>query len=129
MADFMIARGLVVAQLQPVERAGASQGAALVVQAIPAQWVLFAGRHRQEWVQSQGVVIVEILITQRQGVQALGQQLLDGVVHKHLLAQVVKTVGQSARKPQALIDLAQEQDATITAEMAAGKVGLHLAGS
>jgi len=77
-------------------------------------------------VQPQGVVIVEILVTQRQGVQALGQQLLDGVVHQHLLARIVKQWPKRA-KAKALIDLAQEQDAAITAEMAAGKVGLHLA--
>lgn len=76
---------------------------------------------------SQPVVIIEVLVAQSQPVEPLGQQLRQRVIYKTLIARVGKATGQRARQPEALIDLAQEQDAAVTGEGASGKIGHDLA--
>ena len=90
---------------------------------IPPERIAFIAGGGQERVQPKGVVIVEVFITQGQPIEPLGQQLREGVIDKALIASIGKTTGQGAGETQAMIDLAQEQDAAVAGEKTAGKIG------
>ena len=72
-------------------------------------------------------VVVDILVAQRLGVKALGDELLQGVLDKDRIAPVAKASGQPPRQPEGPIGLAQEQHAAVAGECAAGKIGHDLA--
>ena len=68
--------------------------------------VLLSG-HGQQRVTAQEVVVVEVLITQRQAVNPLGDQFLDRMLDEQWVAVITKAGGQLAAEAQALVDLAQ----------------------
>ena len=68
-------------------------------------------------------MIAEILATQGQAVEALGEQLLRRVIDEDLRALVVEALGQRAGQAQVGVDLAQEQHSAIAGEGAAAKIG------
>ena len=121
----------VVGQLQTVERAGGRQRDAPVgrVDAIPSQRIRLVARGGQQGVQPQSLVIVEVFVTLRQSVDALGQHLLHGVVHPNWIAPVLKALRQGPGQPKTGIDLAEQQGAAIGGKEAAGKIGHDLAQS
>jgi hypothetical protein len=73
------------------------------------------------------VVIVEILVAQRQAAEPLAQQLGKRVIAVARVAPVREGLGQRARQAQAAIHLAQQQRASVTGEIAARKIGDDLA--
>jgi len=127
--DLMETSVFVIAQLQSVEGAGGGQSDAFILQTIPSQRIGFARRDRQERIQPQGGMIVEVFVTQSHGVQALGDQLWDGMINEKWMALIAEALGQGAGNPQAPVDLAEEQGAAVRTEVATGKVGLDAAGS
>jgi len=124
----MTARLLVVGQLQSVERGrGGQRHAAMLRQkTILPERIAFVAGGGQQRVQAETVVIVEVFITQRQPIEPLGQQLLERVIDKTLIAGIDKASRQRAGQTQAVINLAQEQDAAVAGERAAGKIGHDL---
>jgi hypothetical protein len=73
--------------------------------------------------------ITEIFIAQGQPVEALIEQLLDAMIDEPLVARIAEAGGQFTAQAQAAIDLAEQKRAAVGAQVAAGKVGLHLAGT
>ena len=67
-------------------------------------------------------MIIEILIAQRQRVNALGEQFPRAVIDEFRIAPVQKTARQRAGEAQALINLPEQERAAIAAELAAGKI-------
>ena len=127
----LVATGLFfIAQFQPVQRAGRSQRFALLVLApFLGQRIGLAGGHGQQRVTAQEVVVVEVLITQRQAVNPLGDQFLDRMLDEQWVAVITKAGGHLAAEAQALVDLAQEQRAAVTVKIAAAEVGDDAAGA
>jgi hypothetical protein len=99
------------------------------MQPIHAQRIALVASHRQQWVQTQPIVVVEVFVTQSQTVEPLAHQLLDGVICITQIAAIVEARCQRSRDSQRLIHLAQQQDSAITGERAAGKIGRHLSPS
>ena len=71
------------------------------------------------------LVIVEILVAQRQAIDALREQLRDRVIDKPSVPLVRKTARQRARQAQTGVDLLQQQRAAIAGQRAPGKIGHH----
>jgi len=120
----------VVEQLQTVERAGAASAmprSAGLTRSL--QRIRLVARGGQQGVQPQSLVIVEVFVTLRQSVDALGQHLLHGVVHPNWIAPVLKALRQGPGQPKTGIDLAEQQGAAIGGKEAAGKIGHDLAQS
>ena len=127
--QFVAAGVPVVGQLQPVEggRAGQRQPPMTGIETVPPQRIFFIAGGGQEGIAPQLVVIVEVFVTQGQPKNPLRQQLAHRVIHKHLLAVVAKTLGQVVGQAQLAVHLPQQQDPAIAGEVAAGKIGHHLA--
>ena len=89
--------------------------------------VLFARQQGQQRVRAQLIVIVEVLITQRQPVDALGDQLAHAVFNLRGLPIIAETVGELAHDAGALFELAQQHRAAVGADRAAIETGHHLA--
>src|SRR5512145_284692 len=109
MTQLVITSGFVVRQLQPVERRRGSQGDAFLMQPIQAQRLALLTSHRQERIQTQPIMVIKILVTQRQSVKPLPDQLLKGVIGITQIAAIVKTGCQRSGDSQALIKLSQQQ--------------------
>ena len=98
----------VIAQFQPVESGRTCQCLALILLcAIHAQRVALSSRHREERIEAQAVVIIEIFVSRRQAQQALREQFAHGVFGKAGVAAIAKTSSQGAGDAQTLVDLAQ----------------------
>ncbi len=89
--------------------------------------VLLAREQSQQRVRAQLIVIVEVLITQRQSVDALGDQLAHAVFDLRGLAVIAETVGEFPHDTGALFKLAQQHAAAVGADRAAIETGYHLA--
>ena len=89
--------------------------------------VLFAAEQGQQRVRAQLIVIVEVLIPQRQPVDALGDQLWHAVFDLRGLPIIVETVGEFPHDAGALFELAQQHRAAVGADRAAIETGHHLA--
>jgi hypothetical protein len=77
----------------------------------------------------QSRVVVEILVAQRLGVNALPQQLLHRMVDPARVAAIGKASRQRAGHAQAVIDLAQEQHPTVTRQRSRAETAFHFARS
>ena len=72
-------------------------------------------------------MIVEILVTGGQAQHALGQELAEGMLDKEGLAYVAKTGGQAAGLSRA-VELTQQEQTAVAAEVSAGEIGDDFAG-
>jgi len=120
-------RRLVVGQLQPVQcrRTRQCDATVLWVEPVPPQWIdLLAGR-RQERIAPQSLMIIEILVAQRQPVDALRQQLLRRVINETPVTPVRKTPSQCLGHTKARVDLPKQQHPAITRQRTTGKIGHH----
>ena len=122
VAQLVIAGGLGIAQLQTVQRAGRRQGLSLGLKAIQTQRIGLARSHRQKGIQPQRGMIIEILVTQGQGMKTLGNQLFQTVIHKPVVPPILEAAGQSTGDTQRSIDLTHEQRTGIAGEMATGEI-------
>jgi len=130
--DFLVAggaAGLGGRELEPVERAFAGPGLAAVALAAAffAFQVALARQHRQQRIGAQAVVIVEVLVTQRQAVDPLADQLAHGVLDRVGIAVVLKAGGELAQDAGFLLDFVQQQGAAIGADGSAVEAGDDLA--
>ena len=125
VSQFVAAGGFVVGELQPVERGGSRQGRAAEggVEAVLTERIELVARGGQERIAAQESVVIEILVTQGQAVKALGQKLGHRVIHEADVARVEEARGQRAGEPQPVIDLAEQEHAAVTGEVAGGKIG------
>ena len=107
--------GLSPGQLQSVQCALARQRLARV--ALPhtmlARDIGLAHQRRQQRVATQVVVIVEILIPQRQPVEPLSDQLLHRVLDQPRVAMIREAIRELLDDPNPLLHLAQQQAATV----------------
>ena len=112
------------AQFQAVQsrRARQRRAAMIAATALRAEHIRLARRRRQQRVAPQLRVIIEILVAQRQRVNALREQLPRAVIDELRIAPVQETARQSAGDAQALINLPEQERAAIAAEPAAGKI-------
>jgi hypothetical protein len=108
-------RGAVCLALQPAKGGAAGQRFAALHSRLPGQIV------------PQGVVVIEILVTQRQPVDALPQQIGHRVGDETRIAPVLENPGQRRGKPHSAIRLPQEHHPAITGDIAAGKTRLNFA--
>jgi hypothetical protein len=73
----------------------------------------------------QNVVVVEVLVTQRQPVDALAQQIGHRVGDEARIAPILENPGQRRGQPHSAIRLPQEHYPTIAGNIAAGKTRLN----
>lgn len=101
VADLVSARAsrIRARQLHPVQRALAGQRRVQIA---------LARQHAQQRIVTQRLVVVQILVSQRQTVDALGYHLGQRVLHPRRIAAVQKTTGEPAPQPEAVVHLAQQ---------------------
>lgn len=126
--QFVAATVAVAGQLQPVEGCRPRQGDAAVMRKKPirSQRIHLVAGRRQQRVQPQTLMIMEIFIAPRQPVDSLRHPLLDRVIDEALVPDILKTPGQRSGHPPLLIGRAQQEYAAVAGERAAGKIGDHL---
>ena len=92
-ADLLVAAGAVGRAFQPVQRTLAGQRLAVIalLLALAPFQVALAGQQRHQRIAAQLVVIVEILVAQRQRVDALGEQFADLVFDELGIAAVFRS--------------------------------------
>ena len=108
MADLVISRRLAAAQFQPVQRRFARQRR--TVRSLRLQ---LAGQHGQHRVAPQFVVVVEVLVAERNADDALHHHGLDLVFHQLGSARVGEAGGKPLGQPDRPVGLAQQQGAGI----------------
>ena len=75
------------------------------------------------------VVVVEVLVAERQGVDPRGDQVLDGVLDEVGVAVVGEAGGELTDDAGELLGLAEQRDAAVGGEVAAVEVGADVAGA
>src|SRR5271165_3449289 len=124
----MVTCFFIVSEFQPVEGRSAGQRLALVLGSTSSgQRILFTNHHGKERIESQKIMIIEILVASRQSQQTLSNEFAHGVFDQEWVAQIAKAPGQRAGNPQTLIDLTQQEHAAIAAEVSCGEVCEDLA--
>ena len=118
-------------QLQPVQRARPGQGMPPIPRPSPLQTgrVRLARRQRQQRIRPQPVVVVQILVPQRQPVHPLRHQLLHAVFDPPALAPVCETRRDPARQIQPKVRLPQQKGSAVARQMPGVESRHHLATS
>jgi hypothetical protein len=118
-------------QFEAVERALAGQCLAAIAGSFPglAGGIGPANDGSQEGVASEVVVVVEVLVAQGQGVDALGDELLEGVLDEPGIAMVGEAAGELADDAGDLFGLLEQQGAAIGGDGTAVEVGEDLTGA
>ena len=132
--DFLVAALRVGAdggQFEAVERALSGQGLAAVAAPLPGRsgGIVLADNGGEQWVATQVVVVVEILVPQCQAVDPLGDQLRDGMLDEVGVAMVGEAGGELMDDRREFFGLAEQQGAAVGGDVAAVEVGEHLAGA
>ena len=119
--------GIPWCQLQAVQRALARQGTALVLitASTPACRISHIAKQRQQRILAQGVVIIEVFITQRQTHHALLDQRLDMMFNLIRIPMILKTPGQTLQNMAALFNFPQQQSTTVRTDLATVKFTHH----
>lgn len=73
---------------------------------------------------AQRVMVVEVLVTQSQPIDALAQEVDLWVGNEQRITRIGEPAVQGGDQTQAPVGLAQEQDAGIAGDLAAGEAGL-----
>ena len=68
-------------------------------------------------------MIIDIFLTQGQGVETLSDPLFQSMIDRARIALIVEAFCQRARDTQAWVDLTQEQNSAVTGEVTAGEIG------
>ncbi|ESX23341.1 hypothetical protein X765_29085 [Mesorhizobium sp. LSHC440B00] len=109
VADLVIARRLRPAQLQPVERRLAGNGRAFLVTAR----LELAGQHRQHRIMAQLVMVVQVLVAERQREDALADKRLHLMLDRCRPAGIHETAGKAADQPDRPVRQPQQKRAGI----------------
>ena len=83
----------------------------------------------QQGVAAEVVVVVEVLVAQRQGVDPLGDEVLEGVLDEVGVAMVGEAGGELAEDAGEFLGLAEQQGAAVGGDVAAVESGEDLAGA
>ena len=120
VVDLVIARSLARARrmLQPVQRALARQRRRLIAIALE-----LAQKHAQNRIAAQVVVVVEVLIAERQAEDALRDQGLERMNGEQRAAVVAKASGKPIREADRLVRLAQQQSPGVRRHQPAVEIG------
>jgi len=122
--DLVILRGMAPRRvLQAIERALARQRLAV----LPHHRRQLARQNRKGRILAQLVVIVQVLIAQRQPEDPLPNQRLELVLDKAGIAPVGEARRKPTHQPEAPIDLAQQQRPRVRGDVAAIEPGHHRA--
>ena len=124
VADLVIARRLARARrmLQPVQRALARQRRGLIAIAIE-----LAQKHAENRIAAQLVVVVEVLIAERQPQHALADQRLERVHGEERAATIIKASREPIGEADRLIRFAQQQSSRVRRDHAAVEIGHNTA--
>jgi hypothetical protein len=117
VTDLVIATGA-ANQLQTVQRALAGQR---FIQ------IALATEHRQQRIRAQLLMIVEVLVTQRQPVDALRQHLGQMVLDQQRRPAVAEAARQSPQQVDLAVHLAQKQSPAVGRHLEGGKPRFHAA--
>ena len=109
--------------LQAIECALASQRLAVGSQYRPQ----LARQHGKRRILAQFVVIVEVLVAQRQAEDALPHQRLDLMLDIAGVTPINEAVGQATQQPEASVDLSQQQRARVRGDVPAVEARNHRA--
>ena len=122
VADLVIARRLQLAQLQPVQRRLAGHRRAIL-----APRLKLARQHRHHRIMAQFVVVVQILIAERDPEHPLADQGRDLVLDQFRTPLVVKARRKPIHHPDGAIRRAQQQRSGIRGDRAGIERRHHLA--
>ena len=128
--DLLVTRlgvGIGGCELQAVEGARARQGLALVARekAILPGGVLLADQHRQQRIQAQPIVVVEVLVAEREPKYPLRHQLPHAVLDRFRIAVVDKLLGEALDDACPGFDLPEQQSAAVGTDVAPIKSAHH----
>src|SRR5437762_4179807 len=73
-------------------------------------------------------MIIQILVSQRQTVDPLRQQLLHRMLHKNRVAPIQKALGQPRQQVQPPVGLPQQQPTAVSGQRSSIETGYYLAG-
>ena len=120
-------RRLGVAEFQAVERARTGQRLAAVAlsNARVARHIPFAHQQRQSGVGTQVVMIVEVFLTEPDGLEALRHQFMHVGLDARWMTGIDKALRYARRDPNALIDLPQETAAGVRTDASAVESTRH----
>jgi len=126
--DLVIARDLGSRALQAIERTAPGQSVAAIARPHPSvpHQIPLPGRHGQQRIVPQGVVIVEILVALGLGQHALTQKLFHRVLDPIRMTIVPEARREATDQPGPLRHLAQQQQAAVLRLPSAIKGGQHL---
>ena len=122
VADLVVARRLQLAQLQPVERRLAGNRRAVL-----APRFQLARQHRHHRIVAQFVVVVEILIAERDREHPLADQCRDLMLDQFRAPLVVKARRKPIHHPNRTIRGSQQQRSRIRCHQSGIKCGFHRA--
>ncbi len=122
VADLVITRRLQLAQLQPVERRLAGHRRTFLTPRLK-----LAGQHRHHRIVAQLVVVVEILVAERDPKHPLTDQGRDLVLNQISPPLVVKARGKPSRHSDRAIRRSQKQRSRIRRHQAGIKCRFHSA--
>ncbi len=114
--------------LQPVERALARDRLAAVIRAatVGTGGISLARKQGKERIVSQAVVVVDVLVSQRQPVDALGDQFGDVVLYPVRVPVIGEAGGQLPQDAGLVRNLPQQQRAGVGCDLAAVETGHHV---
>jgi len=101
------------AQLQPIQRTLACERSGVLVRSV--------GEHRQQRIVAQIIVVVEILVPERQSIHALREQLAHRVLHPVCGAMVLKARRELLHNACATVYLTQQHCAAVGSDRTAIK--------
>ena len=107
--------------LQTIERALASQRLAVG----PQHRAQLARQHRERRVLAQLIVIVEVLVAERQTEDALSDQRVNLMLNIAGIAPIDEAVGEATYQSEATVDLSQQQRTCIRSDTSAVEPGYH----
>lgn len=118
-------------EFETVERALSGQGLAAISGPYSGHsgGIAFANDGGEPGVASEVVVVVEILVTQGQAVDPLGEQFLNSVFNEVGVAMIGETVCKLSDDAGELLGFAKQQCAVIGSDLAAVKIGENFSGS
>ena len=92
---------------------------------ILSEHVLLPGHQRAERIIPQPILVVEIFVAQRQRLNPLIDQFLHAVFHQWLKTMIRKTSRQPVQRPSLELDLPNEEQSSVAAQMAPAKIHRH----
>jgi hypothetical protein len=122
VADLVVSRRLHPAQFQPVQRRFARQRR--TVRSVRRQ---LASQHGQHRIMPQFVVVVEVLVSERDAYDALHHHRLDLVFDKIGCPRVGEAGGKALGQPKRPVGLAQQQGTGVRGDRATVEARHHLA--